>query len=174
MYVNMFVCICVKTDVHVSCPGSCPSSEELLPSNGPVVLGKPLYQRPSSAGSGVAVVSEEQMTRPIRAFTAEFVRQMLMGLPSQALGLALCATMSALGLDVVTQVEAKDYSAESQVGTVGQSRGRARGDGSGQILLEDIWSHSISCSLPRRCPWMSCVRRRWSRAWPQAASLSCC
>uniref|UniRef100_A0A3P8VUM7 non-specific serine/threonine protein kinase n=1 Tax=Cynoglossus semilaevis TaxID=244447 RepID=A0A3P8VUM7_CYNSE len=95
--------------------GSCPSSEELLPSNGPVVLGKPLYQRPSSAGSGVAVVSEEQMTRPIRAFTAEFVRQMLMGLPSQALGLALCATMSALGLDVVTQVEAKDYSAESQV-----------------------------------------------------------
>uniref|UniRef100_A0A4W6DZP7 non-specific serine/threonine protein kinase n=1 Tax=Lates calcarifer TaxID=8187 RepID=A0A4W6DZP7_LATCA len=65
--------------------------------------------------SGVAVVSEEQMTRPIKAFTAEFVRQMLMGLPSQALGLALCSTLSALGLDVVTQVEAKDFGAENKV-----------------------------------------------------------
>uniref|UniRef100_A0A3B4V3S0 non-specific serine/threonine protein kinase n=1 Tax=Seriola dumerili TaxID=41447 RepID=A0A3B4V3S0_SERDU len=90
-------------------------SSDLLPTNGPVGLGKPLYRRPSATGSGVAVVSEEQMTRPIKAFTAEFVRQMLMGLPSQALGLALCSTLSALGLDVVTQVEAKDFGAESKV-----------------------------------------------------------
>uniref|UniRef100_A0A8C2ZRH5 non-specific serine/threonine protein kinase n=1 Tax=Cyclopterus lumpus TaxID=8103 RepID=A0A8C2ZRH5_CYCLU len=69
----------------------------------------------SGKSSGVAVVSEEQMTRPIKAFTAEFVRQMLMGLPSQALGLALCSTLSALGLDVVAQVEAKDFGAESKV-----------------------------------------------------------
>lgn len=55
------------------------------------------------------------MTHPIRAFTAEFVRQMLMGLPSQALGLALCSTLSALGLDVVNQVEVKDFGAESKV-----------------------------------------------------------
>uniref|UniRef100_A0A3Q3Q4X1 non-specific serine/threonine protein kinase n=1 Tax=Monopterus albus TaxID=43700 RepID=A0A3Q3Q4X1_MONAL len=65
--------------------------------------------------SGVAVVSEEQMTRPIKAFIAEFVRQMLMGLPSQALGLAICSTLSTLGLDVVAQVEAKDFGAESKV-----------------------------------------------------------
>lgn len=55
------------------------------------------------------------MIRPIKAFTAEFVRQMLMGLPSQALGLALCSTVSALGLDIVAQVEAKDFGAESKV-----------------------------------------------------------
>eukprot|EP00064_Thunnus_orientalis_P012320 superscaffoldBa00001877_g12355 len=95
--------------------GTCPPAEDLLPSNGPVGLGKPLYRRPSATGSGVAVVSEEQMTRPIKAFTAEFVRQMLMGLPSQALGLALCSTLSALGLDIVAQVEAKDFGAESKV-----------------------------------------------------------
>ncbi|XP_033501746.1 serine/threonine-protein kinase SMG1 [Epinephelus lanceolatus] len=95
--------------------GTCPPAEDLLPTNGPVGLGKPLYRRPSATGSGVAVVSEEQMTRPIKAFTAEFVRQMLMGLPSQALGLALCSTLSALGLDVVAQVEAKDFGAESKV-----------------------------------------------------------
>uniref|UniRef100_A0A8C2ZQ79 non-specific serine/threonine protein kinase n=1 Tax=Cyclopterus lumpus TaxID=8103 RepID=A0A8C2ZQ79_CYCLU len=95
--------------------GTCSPAEDLLPTNGPVGLGKPLYRRPSATGSGVAVVSEEQMTRPIKAFTAEFVRQMLMGLPSQALGLALCSTLSALGLDVVAQVEAKDFGAESKV-----------------------------------------------------------
>lgn len=61
------------------------------------------------------VLSEEQMTRPIKAFTAEFVRLMLMGLPGQALGLALCSALSALGLDVVAQVEAKDFGAEVQV-----------------------------------------------------------
>uniref|UniRef100_A0A671VFB0 non-specific serine/threonine protein kinase n=1 Tax=Sparus aurata TaxID=8175 RepID=A0A671VFB0_SPAAU len=61
------------------------------------------------------MVSEEKMTRPIKAFTAEFVRQMLMGLPSQALSLALCSTLSALGLDVVNQVEVKDFGAESKV-----------------------------------------------------------
>ncbi|KAM9843156.1 serine/threonine-protein kinase SMG1 [Aulostomus maculatus] len=92
-----------------------PSAEELLPSNGPVGLGKSLCRPASATGSSVAVVSEEQMTRPIKAFTAEFVGQMLMGLPSQALGLALCSTLSALGLDVVAQVEAKDFGAESKV-----------------------------------------------------------
>lgn len=55
------------------------------------------------------------MIRPIKAFTAEFVRQMLMGMPSQALSLALCSTLSALGVDIVAQVEAKDFGAESKV-----------------------------------------------------------
>ncbi|XP_068192330.1 serine/threonine-protein kinase SMG1 isoform X2 [Antennarius striatus] len=90
-------------------------ADDLLPTNGPVALGKPLCLLPSATGSGVTVVSEEKMTRPIKAFTAEFVGQMLMGLPSQALGLALCSILSALGLDVVAQVEAKDFGSESKV-----------------------------------------------------------
>lgn len=55
------------------------------------------------------------MTRPIKAFTADFVRQMLIGLPTQALGLALCSAISALGLDLIAQVEAKDFGAEGKV-----------------------------------------------------------
>lgn len=98
--------------------GTCAPAEDLLPTNGPVGLGKSLYGRPSSTGSGAAVVSEEQMIRPIKAFTAEFVRQMLMGMPSQALSLALCSTLSALGVDIVAQVEAKDFGAESKVWSV--------------------------------------------------------
>ncbi|XP_052357864.1 serine/threonine-protein kinase SMG1-like, partial [Oncorhynchus keta] len=55
------------------------------------------------------------MTRPIKAFTAEFVRQMLIGLPTQTLGLSLCSTLSALGLDLTAQVEAKDFGADGKV-----------------------------------------------------------
>ncbi|KAM8824507.1 serine/threonine-protein kinase SMG1 isoform 2-T2 [Synchiropus picturatus] len=93
-----------------------PNPDELMPSNGPVVaLGKPLFRHMNSVAPSVAVVNEDQMTRPIKAFTAEFVWQMLMGLPSQTMSLAICSTLSALGLDVVAQVEAKDFGAESKV-----------------------------------------------------------
>ena len=89
-----------------------PAAEESPAPNGPGV-----YRGPgaSAAGPGVAVVSEEQMTRPIKCFTAEYVRQMLLGLPTQALGLAICSTLSALGLDLMAQVEAKDFGAETKV-----------------------------------------------------------
>uniref|UniRef100_A0A8B9KFC0 non-specific serine/threonine protein kinase n=1 Tax=Astyanax mexicanus TaxID=7994 RepID=A0A8B9KFC0_ASTMX len=89
--------------------GTCPPpTDEPPPTNGPVPIVKPLYR-------GSTVVSEEQMTRPIKAFTADFVRQMLMGLPTQALGLALCSALSALGTDLIAQVEAKDFGAEGKV-----------------------------------------------------------
>lgn len=98
--------------------GTCPpAADDPPPSNGPVVglggvglPGKPLFR-----GAAAVVVSEEQMTRPIKAFTAEFVRQMLIGLPTQTLGLALCSTLSALGLDLTAQVDAKDFGADGKV-----------------------------------------------------------
>ncbi|XP_036378986.1 serine/threonine-protein kinase SMG1 [Megalops cyprinoides] len=89
--------------------GTCPPPpEDAVPSNGPVALVKPVYR-------GSAVMSEDQMARPVKAFTADFVRQMLMGLPTQVLGLALCSALSALGMDVIAQVEAKDFGAEGKV-----------------------------------------------------------
>ncbi|CAL9703653.1 unnamed protein product [Knipowitschia caucasica] len=88
------------------------SSEDLFPTNGPGALGAPSLHLPHGSA---AVVSEEQMIRPIRAFTADFVREMLMGLPSQAMGLALSSMVSALGMDIVSHVEAKDFGAESKV-----------------------------------------------------------
>ncbi|KAK1344851.1 hypothetical protein QTO34_013555 [Cnephaeus nilssonii] len=59
--------------------------------------------------------SEDQMAKPIKAFTADFVRHLLIGLPNQALGLTLCSFISALGVDIIAQVEAKDFGAESKV-----------------------------------------------------------
>lgn len=96
--------------------GTTGPSVELLPLNGPVGAGKPLYRPSGASGAGgTPLVSEEKMTHPIKAYTAQFVRQMLMGLPSQALGLALCSTLSALGLDLVSYVEAKDFSSDVKV-----------------------------------------------------------
>lgn len=95
--------------------GTCPSTEDLLSNNGPVGSEKSFYRLPTAKDSGVPVVSEEKMIHPIKAFTAEFVRQMLMGLPSQTLSLVLCSTISCLGLDIVSQVEAKDFGVESKV-----------------------------------------------------------
>uniref|UniRef100_A0A674MC73 non-specific serine/threonine protein kinase n=1 Tax=Takifugu rubripes TaxID=31033 RepID=A0A674MC73_TAKRU len=94
--------------------GTCPSTEDLL-TNGPVGSGKSFYQLPTASDLGVPVVSEEKMTHPIKAFTAEFVRQMLMGLPSQTLSLVLCSALSSLGLDIVSLVEAKDFGVERKV-----------------------------------------------------------
>ncbi|KAK6476140.1 serine/threonine-protein kinase SMG1-like isoform X1 [Huso huso] len=91
--------------------GACPSpTDEPGAPNGPVLLVqvKPLYRN-------TAVVNEDQMVRPIKSFTADFVRQLLMGLPTQALGLALCSALSALGMDLIAQVEAKDFGAEGKV-----------------------------------------------------------
>ncbi|KAG2455286.1 SMG1 kinase, partial [Polypterus senegalus] len=90
--------------------GTCSSiSDETSSQNGPVSLipVKALFRN--------SVASEEQMARPIKAFTADFVRQLLMGLPTQALGLALCSALSALGMDLIAQVEAKDFGAEGKV-----------------------------------------------------------
>ncbi|XP_037239140.1 serine/threonine-protein kinase SMG1 isoform X3 [Falco rusticolus] len=77
--------------------------------NGPVqiVNVKALYRN--------SCFSEDQMAKPIKAFTADFVRQLLIGLPNQALGLTLCSFISALGVDIIAQVEAKDFGAESKV-----------------------------------------------------------
>uniref|UniRef100_A0A8C2D9F8 Serine/threonine-protein kinase SMG1 n=1 Tax=Cyprinus carpio TaxID=7962 RepID=A0A8C2D9F8_CYPCA len=83
------------------------SGKHLL-DNFSISIVKPMYR-------GSTIVSEDQMMRPIKAFTADFVRQMLMGLPTQALGLAICSALSALGMDLIGQVEAKDFGAEGKV-----------------------------------------------------------
>ncbi|XP_030337334.1 serine/threonine-protein kinase SMG1 isoform X3 [Strigops habroptila] len=85
------------------------SLEEQNAVNGPVqiVNVKALYRN--------SCFSEDQMAKPIKAFTADFVRQLLIGLPNQALGLTLCSFISALGVDIIAQVEAKDFGAESKV-----------------------------------------------------------
>ncbi|XP_053551228.1 serine/threonine-protein kinase SMG1 isoform X2 [Bombina bombina] len=88
--------------------GKC-SLEDQNPVNGPMQLVniKPLYRN--------TCFSEDQMSKPIKAFTADFVRQLLIGLPTQALGLTLCSYISALGVDIIAQVEAKDFGAECKV-----------------------------------------------------------
>uniref|UniRef100_S4RYT5 SMG1 nonsense mediated mRNA decay associated PI3K related kinase n=1 Tax=Petromyzon marinus TaxID=7757 RepID=S4RYT5_PETMA len=88
---------------------------------GSIIAGS--FNGPSlSAASKLALVAlrptclgEEQLARPVKAFTADFVRMLLVGLPTQALGLTVCSYLGVLGLDVTAQVEARDFGAESKV-----------------------------------------------------------
>ncbi|KAM4698242.1 serine/threonine-protein kinase SMG1 [Rhinophrynus dorsalis] len=88
--------------------GKCPI-EDPNTVNGPIqmVNSKTMYRN--------SFFNEDKMSKPIKGFTADFVRQLLIGLPTQALGLTLCSFISALGIDVIAQVEAKDFGAESKV-----------------------------------------------------------
>ncbi|XP_078691237.1 serine/threonine-protein kinase SMG1-like isoform X6 [Branchiostoma floridae x Branchiostoma belcheri] len=59
--------------------------------------------------------TDDQLVKPIKRYIADFVRQLVIGYPSQSLGYTLCTFINALGVDVVAEVNAKDVGAESRV-----------------------------------------------------------
>ncbi|KAH3864467.1 hypothetical protein DPMN_027485, partial [Dreissena polymorpha] len=63
---------------------------------------------------GGACADDEQFTRPVKRFVADFVRKQIIGFPTQILGYILCSTMESMGLDVTAEVELKDVGAESK------------------------------------------------------------
>lgn len=58
---------------------------------------------------------DEQLSRPIKRFIAEYVRKQVIGFPSQVLGYMLCVFIDALGVNVTAEIELKDIGAESKV-----------------------------------------------------------
>ncbi|KAJ8319497.1 hypothetical protein KUTeg_004588 [Tegillarca granosa] len=58
---------------------------------------------------------DEQLSRPIKRFIAEYVRKQVIGFPSQILGYMLCVLVNALGVNVTAEIELKDIGAESKV-----------------------------------------------------------
>lgn len=61
------------------------------------------------------VYSDEQLNKPIRQFTADYVSRQLIGVTSQSLGIALCFLLQRIGLNVSTEIEQRDVGAESKV-----------------------------------------------------------
>ncbi|KAL4241086.1 Serine/threonine-protein kinase smg1 [Mactra antiquata] len=57
---------------------------------------------------------DEQLSRPVKRFIADYVRKQIIGFPSQLLGYILCLVIHAMGLDVTAEVELKDIGAESK------------------------------------------------------------
>ncbi|XP_058794779.1 serine/threonine-protein kinase SMG1 [Phymastichus coffea] len=61
------------------------------------------------------VYSDEQLNKPIRFFTADYVSRQLIGVTSQSLAIALCFLLQRMGLNVSTEIEQRDIGAESKV-----------------------------------------------------------
>ncbi|XP_052759875.1 serine/threonine-protein kinase SMG1-like [Mya arenaria] len=57
-------------------------------------------------------VDDEQFTRPIKRYIADYVRKQIIGFPSQLLGYIVCVLMEGMGLDVRAEIELKDIGAE--------------------------------------------------------------
>lgn len=58
---------------------------------------------------------DEQLSKPIKKFIAEYVRKQVIGFPSQILGYLVCVFINALGLNVTAEIDLKDVGAESKV-----------------------------------------------------------
>ncbi|OWF37806.1 serine/threonine-protein kinase SMG1-like [Mizuhopecten yessoensis] len=58
---------------------------------------------------------DEQLSKPIKKFIAEYVRKQVIGFPSQILGYLVCVFVNALGLNVTAEIDLKDVGAESKV-----------------------------------------------------------
>ena len=61
------------------------------------------------------VYSDEQLNKPIRLFTADYVSRQLIGVTSQSLGIALCFLLQRMGLNMSTEIEQRDIGAENKV-----------------------------------------------------------
>ncbi|KAK3583612.1 hypothetical protein CHS0354_039435 [Potamilus streckersoni] len=58
---------------------------------------------------------DEQLSRPVKKFIAEYVRKQVIGFPSQILGYILCVSIKKLGLNVTAEIDLKDVGAENKV-----------------------------------------------------------
>ncbi|CAL1541344.1 unnamed protein product [Lymnaea stagnalis] len=65
--------------------------------------------------SGGITYDEEQMTKPVKRFIADFVRKQVLGFPSQVLGYIICVFLGELGVNVKAEIELKDIGAELKV-----------------------------------------------------------
>lgn len=65
-------------------------------------------------GTGV-VYTDEQLTKPVKQFIAEFISRKLLGILPEIITYAVCIILQNLGLDVAHEIEQKDIGAESKV-----------------------------------------------------------
>ncbi|XP_042907666.1 serine/threonine-protein kinase SMG1 isoform X2 [Parasteatoda tepidariorum] len=61
-----------------------------------------------SNGGDARLVTDHQLVKPVKHYTANFVRHMLLGLPSQVSGFVLCALMKCLGLDLTSDAQLQE------------------------------------------------------------------
>ncbi|XP_056647970.1 serine/threonine-protein kinase SMG1 isoform X1 [Diorhabda sublineata] len=77
-------------------------------------LVQEMCQSLKGIGSGI-VFNDEQLTKPVKQFIAEFISRKLLGILPEFITYAVCYLLQNLGLDVTHEIEQKDIGAESKV-----------------------------------------------------------
>lgn len=115
------------------------------------------------------IYNDDQLNKPIRLFTADYVSRLLIGVTSQSLGVALCFLLQRMGLNVGNEIEQRDVGAESKVVLEELCRklqlwGQKKGYFSASVLSQ---ATTLSGSLE------SCWRRKQSaKATQQAVEVA--
>lgn len=77
-------------------------------------LAQDMCQTLKGVGTGI-VFNDEQLTKPVKQFIAEFISRQLLGIMPENITYAVCFLLQKLGLDVTHEIEQKDIGAESKV-----------------------------------------------------------
>ncbi|CAG9838888.1 unnamed protein product [Diabrotica balteata] len=77
-------------------------------------LVQEMCQSLKGIGSGI-IFSDEQLTKPVKQFIAEFISRKLLGILPEIITYSVCFLLQNLGLDVTHEIEQKDIGAESKV-----------------------------------------------------------
>ncbi|XP_035223113.1 serine/threonine-protein kinase SMG1-like [Stegodyphus dumicola] len=100
----------------------------------------------------VHLVTDHQLVKPVKQFTADYVRHMVLGLPSQAVGFALCQLVTHLGYDLTAEIELRDIGVESKVPIE-------------EILLKAYKSCIAEHFLEAQLPSLSTLLSAFDAAW---------
>ncbi|KAK0173761.1 hypothetical protein PV328_006909 [Microctonus aethiopoides] len=63
----------------------------------------------------VTIYDDEELNKPVKIFTADYVTRQLLGVTSQTLAITICLLMQRVGLNVSGEIEQRDIGAESKV-----------------------------------------------------------
>ncbi|XP_054706809.1 serine/threonine-protein kinase SMG1-like [Uloborus diversus] len=100
----------------------------------------------------VILVSDHQLVKPVKQFTADYVRHMILGLPSQVIGFALCLLITHLGYDLTAEIELRDVGVENKISIE-------------EILLKAYKSCISENFLESQLPPLSTLLSAFDNAW---------
>ncbi|XP_034250537.1 serine/threonine-protein kinase SMG1 [Thrips palmi] len=101
------------------------------------------------------LVDEENLLKPVRRFSADFVSRMLFGVVTHTMAVGVCKLLQSMGLNVTGEIEQRDIGAESKVSLEELSRKAVdRNCGLRSAVLAQVSAHVSALE--------SCWRRRES------------
>ncbi|XP_055937546.1 serine/threonine-protein kinase SMG1-like isoform X2 [Argiope bruennichi] len=76
-----------------------------------------INSRPGILEREIHLIRDQQLVQPVKQFIADYVCHMVLGLPSQAIGFAVCMLVNHLGYDLSSEIELRDIGVENKAPT---------------------------------------------------------